>query len=58
VQLIFISAPMTAAPYLAPFKKSYEEVARRMTPAQIAEAQRLAHEWKPTCLPLPAFCGR
>jgi 4-pyridoxate dehydrogenase len=25
VQLIFISAPMTAAPYLAPFKKSYED---------------------------------
>jgi 4-pyridoxate dehydrogenase len=25
VQLIFISAPMTAAPYLAPFKKSYSD---------------------------------
>jgi 4-pyridoxate dehydrogenase len=25
VQLIFISAPMTAAPHLAPFKKSYED---------------------------------
>ena len=23
-------------------------IARRMTPAQIAEAQKLAHEWKPT----------
>jgi len=33
-------------------------VARRMTPTQIAEAQRLAREWKPTCRPLPAFCGR
>jgi TPR repeat protein len=33
-------------------------VARRMTSTQIAEAQRLAREWKPTCRPLPAFCGR
>jgi TPR repeat protein len=27
--------------------KSREAVARRMTPAQIAEAQKLAREWKP-----------
>jgi hypothetical protein len=28
--------------------KSRDEVAQRMTPAQIAEAQKLAREWKPT----------
>jgi hypothetical protein len=27
-------------------------IARRMTPAQIAEAQKLAREWKPTKQPL------
>ena len=27
--------------------------AQRMTPAQIAEAQRLARDWKPTTQPLP-----
>jgi TPR repeat protein len=29
-------------------KQSREKVAKSMTPAQIAEAQRLAREWKPT----------
>ncbi len=28
--------------------KNRDHVAKRMTPAQIAEAQRLAREWKPT----------
>ncbi len=28
-------------------RKSRERVAKKMTPAQIAEAQRLAREWKP-----------
>ena len=28
--------------------KNRDIVARRMTPAQIAEAQKLAREWKPT----------
>jgi uncharacterized protein len=31
--------------------KNRDNIARRMTPAQIAEAQRLAHEWKPTTQP-------
>jgi hypothetical protein len=26
---------------------SRDELAKKMTPAQIAEAQKLAHEWKP-----------
>ena len=28
-------------------RRNRDEVATKMTPAQIAEAQRLAHEWKP-----------
>jgi hypothetical protein len=28
-------------------KKSRDKLAEKMTPAQIAEAQRLAREWKP-----------
>jgi uncharacterized protein len=31
--------------------KNRDNIARRMTPAQIVEAQRLAREWKPTMLP-------
>jgi TPR repeat protein len=31
--------------------KSRDLVAQRMTPAQIAEAQKLAREWKPTTHP-------
>jgi hypothetical protein len=27
--------------------KDRDEIARKMTPEQIAEAQKLAHEWKP-----------
>ena len=30
------------------YSSALEEVARKMTPRQIAEAQRLAREWKPT----------
>jgi TPR repeat protein len=29
-----------------------DKIARRMTPAQIAEAQKLAREWKPTTQPV------
>jgi hypothetical protein len=29
-------------------RKKRDEVAAKMTPDQIAEAQRLAREWKPT----------
>jgi uncharacterized protein len=30
-----------------------DKVAARMTPAQVAEAQKLAREWKPTSTPVP-----
>jgi uncharacterized protein len=33
--------------------KNRDMVGRRMTPAQIAEAQKLAREWKPTPTPAP-----
>jgi uncharacterized protein len=31
--------------------KALDEVAAKMTPAQVAEAQKLAREWKPTSTP-------
>ena len=35
-------------------KKSIDELTEHMTPAQVAEAQRLAKDWKPKGRDLPA----
>ena len=34
--------------------KNRDMVGRRMTPAKVAEAQKLAREWKPTSTPAPS----
>jgi TPR repeat protein len=42
---------LAAAQGLEGAEKYRDEVAQHMTPAQIAEAQKLAREWKPTAQP-------
>jgi hypothetical protein len=42
-----LSASNSSGDYQGQGAKARDEVAGKMTPGQIAEAQRLAREWKP-----------
>ena len=44
---INLAASRASGPDAAKYGKARDRVADKMTPAQVAEAQRLAREWKP-----------
>jgi TPR repeat protein len=46
--LSFMWTILAASRGLDDARESWDQLAREMTPAQIAEAQRLAREWNPT----------